>query len=87
MLIIVLIITPLHSHLLILCHTKKVYYTLSKEIRLPNHNFAACSPIEFDACSPPQQDCQMILRLSFQRWNQVKISNGFGDIQLKVRKK
>ena len=29
-------------------------------LRLFNHNFAACSPIDFDMCSPPTQGCQMI---------------------------
>ena len=29
-------------------------------LRLLNHDFAACSPIDFAASSPPQQDCQMI---------------------------
>ena len=29
-------------------------------LRLPSHNFAAHSRIDFATCSPPQQDCQMI---------------------------
>ena len=37
-----------------------IFTFLINFLRLPNYDFAACSAIDFAACSPPKQDCQMI---------------------------